>query len=204
MERKLRALQNDSVKDGNKHYRKQNYIFCSTLKVAFLIQGCKPSLKPTGSLTHRTRAHIVFFYPLSVIMKTLQCRQATVLLSYLGVFSLATANPLPENSYGSDLDYVSMFNGDDPASSGINWDDTSAWGSDQGDQTLFFDSTSTTDLSDLNPIDGSLIAHGSTLKAPYCGTTEQPVCCSQLVGYKGCRQCKALSHPSLSLPMQIS
>lgn len=124
-------------------------------------------------------------------MKSLKCRQATVLLSYLGVFSLATANPLPENLYGSDLDYVDMFNGDDLGSSGINWDDTSVGGSDQGDQTLLFDSAFTTDFSNLNLVDGSLIAYGQTLKAPYCGTTEQPVCCSQLAGFKDCRRCKA-------------
>lgn len=125
-------------------------------------------------------------------MKSHQYYQATVLLSYLGVFSFTAANPLPENSYGSDLDSVNMFNGDDPGSPDINWDDTNVWGSDQGNQMLSFDPASTV-LSDSNPIDGSLIAYGDKLKAPYCGTTEQPVCCSQISesGFSGCRYCKA-------------
>ena len=129
-------------------------------------------------------------------MKSRQCYQATVLLSYLGVFSLTTANPLPENSYGSELDSINMFSDDDPGSPAISWDDTSAVGSDQGDQMFSDDSAFTSDLSNLGSIDGSLIAYGDKLKAPYCGSTEQPVCCSQIseAGYTGCRYCKA-SHP---------
>lgn len=125
-------------------------------------------------------------------MKSRQCYQATIVLSYLVVFSFTVANPLPEGSYGSELDSVNMFNTDDPGSSNINWDDASALGSDQGNQLLSFDSTSITDLSNSNSIDGSLIAYGDKLKAPYCGTTEQPVCCSQISesGYTGCRYCK--------------
>lgn len=121
-------------------------------------------------------------------MRTHQGYQATALLLYLGAFCPATGNPLPENSYGSDLDNVNMFNGDDPGSSDINWDDTSIWSSDQGDQMLSFDSTSTADFS---PVDESLIAYGNKLKAPYCGTTEQAVCCSDMTGFTGCRHCKA-------------
>lgn len=129
-------------------------------------------------------------------MKTRQCYQVTAVLSYLGAFSLTTANPLPENSYGSDLDYVSIFNDDDLGSSDLNLNDASAWDPDRRGEMLAFDSTSNTDLSNMNQIDGTSIAYGDTLKAPYCGTTEQPVCCSDVVNFIGCRQCKAsLSYP---------
>lgn len=137
-------------------------------------------------------------------MKSRRCYQATVLLSYLGVFSFTTANPLPENSYGSELGSINMFNDDDPSSSDISWDDTSAVGSGQGNPMLSLGSASTTDLSSSGSIDGSLIAYGDKLKAPYCGTTEQPVCCSQIseAGYTGCRYCKA-SHPIRPLLSQV-
>lgn len=124
-------------------------------------------------------------------MNTHQCYQVISLLSFLGAFSLTAANPLPQNSDASDLDYLTFLNGDDLGSSDVNLNDASAWAPDQSNQLLSFDSTTTTDLSNLNPIDGSSIAYGDTLKAPYCGTTEQPVCCTDLASFSDCKYCKA-------------
>ena len=124
-------------------------------------------------------------------MKTYPCHQTITVLSILAAFSPAAANPVPESYDASSTDYLPY---DDSLSlSGVNLDDSTAWNLDQSnpdDLFLPYDSTGTTDSLNMNPIDGSSIAWGSLLKGPYCGTTEQPVCCKDPVGFTDCKYCE--------------
>lgn len=118
-------------------------------------------------------------------MKTHQCFQTVALFSLLSALSPTAANPLPDGYDISNLDYSTFLNSDDANTPIFDQ-------SNQGDQLLSSDPVGTTDLLNLNPIEGSLIAYGSDtpLKAPYCGTTEQPVCCADPTNFRNCKFCK--------------
>lgn len=137
-------------------------------------------------------------------MKTHQCFQTIAFFSLLCALSPTAANPLPDGYDISNLDYTSFLNSDDLGLSGTNPDDAGTPifdQSNQGDQWLSSDPAGTTDLLNLNPIDGSLIAYGSStlLKAPYCGTTEQPVCCADPSNFRDCKFCKnVFTRPTLA------
>jgi hypothetical protein len=142
-------------------------------------------------------------------MKIHSNSQIIALISFLAVCRPISSNPIPESYDDSNLNYLS-FPSNDARVPRSNGDDASASIPDQsslGDEFLppssaeldqssdLFASSNlhgTTDSPDLTPIDTTTLALGETipLKGPYCGSTEQPVCCSNLALFQGCKFCR--------------
>lgn len=139
-------------------------------------------------------------------MKIHSNTQIIALISFLAACRPIAANPIPESYDASNLDYLS-FLGNDPGTPETNRDDSSIWAPNQsslGDESLsptsagldqssdLFASSNLYGTTDLTPTDTTTIALGAAipLKAPYCGTTEQPVCCENLALFQGCKYCE--------------
>lgn len=124
-------------------------------------------------------------------MKIRQCYQSIGIFSLLAAQSPAAATPVPESYDASNTDYLPFTDGDNLQSFNTNSDEASIWNLDQSNQdNKIIPSGSTGSTNPLSSIDGTSIAWGDILKGPYCGTTELPVCCNDLLGFTDCKYCE--------------